>query len=121
MIFQICQIEIKVSNIKRSLEFYEKFFAWKPTPVSIHNVFVLNLPKESPYGISLIPHEKPDIGSALTLYFKASKEEFLTLKQKAVDLRLENSSEPRMVSGYGEIFYIEDPDGHCFGIFSAFQ
>ena len=113
----ICQIKIGVSNMKKSLNFYERVFGWKKSPVYIHDLSVLDV-RGSGLGVALVP-DKSSTGQRLTLYFSVSSEELIeTILEKAEKLTdSENYFERVYVPSYGSVCYIFDPDRTRIGLF----
>lgn len=114
---ELCQIEIQVDDLDRSVQFYQNVFGWSPVPAEIHEVTVLDVPQECPYGISLVPgrHSKAADKGRIVLYFESKDPKAL------VDRALENGGTlrfgPKKLRGYGEIYQIVDPNGIRFGLF----
>ncbi len=126
----ICQIEIPVSDIEVSLQFYEHVFGWRRSPAEIQEYVVLETP-EAPnlgdsaascgaIGVSLIPGATSvgRSGDAHTvLYFRVDDPE--EIARRAVTFGGTKRFGPRKVPSYGEIWRITDPDGNQFGLFKA--
>ena len=114
----LCQIEIKVKNLTKSITFYENVFGWKAVPAEIHEVTVLSVPEDCPFGISLVLGKKANQTnpSRITLYYKTNDPEKIIEKAKAHGGRLRFG--PKELRGYGTIYQIEDPDAQSFGLFS---
>ncbi len=55
MVHGICHLEIPVTNIKRSGEFYNKLFGWK---IEYMRNYALFMPEEGGLGGGLDPKEK---------------------------------------------------------------
>lgn len=117
-IVALCQVEIHVRDLQRSLKFYEDVFGWQPVPAEIHNYVVLKVPDSSAYGISLIPDAKrAPGGDGIVLYFSCEDPDAcLERATKAGGrVRFRNQRLP----GYGRLDQFEDPDGQRFGLFSS--
>lgn len=118
---RLCQIEIHVQNLERSLHFYRVAFGWERAPADLHDYVVLEVPEDCPYGISLIPNPPSSSGRefrtiGMVLYFACDN-------PAEIVRQVENSGGrkrlgPLKVPGFGMIYQIEDPDGHRFGLFS---
>lgn len=117
----LCQLDLTVSNIDRSLRFYAGVFAWTEAPCEIFNYHVLNVPKTCPFGIALI--EKPDHRftlSALCLSFSmATKQEILDAFGKVETLGGQHLGE-RKLPGYGYLWEFCDPDGQRYRFFKKY-
>ena len=48
---ELCQIEIPVSDIEISLEFYSEVLGWHATPTEIHNYHILEVPKDCKFAL----------------------------------------------------------------------
>ncbi len=116
---ELCQVEIPISDIPVSLDFYREVFGWVPAPIEIYNYIVLQTLGDVPYGISLIPQSAAiKKGAQITLYFSAPNEEAIaaiTEKTKAWGGKVQGSL--RQVPGYGCIQFIQDPSDNRFGLF----
>lgn len=115
---RLCQIEIRVSDIQKSLSFYEHVLGWHKVPALIHNYYVLEVPEDCPFGISLIPSKKTEHGhcnSLTTLYFECLNPQEILAKVEVWGGRL--CRDPGPLPGYGTIKIFQDPDGQRFGLF----
>lgn len=113
---QLCQIEIRISDLERSLAFYRQVFGWKPVPAEVHNYIILDVPEDCPVGITLIPgNESKEDSKRLVLYFAVDDPEEIISKVKDLGGRVILG--PRKVQGYGTIYQFTDPNGQCFGLF----
>ncbi len=117
----VCQIEIPVSDLPASLQFYEHVFGWRRSPAEIQEYIVLeSADQECSVGVSLVPGATPAgrNGHAHTvLYFKVTDPE--EIASRAVTWGGAKRFGPRKVPSYGEIWRITDPDGNQFGLFKA--
>ena len=115
----ICQIKIGVSDMAKSLKFYERVFGWKKSPVYIHDLCVLDV-KGPGIGVALVP-DKSSAGQRLTLYFSISCKELMeTILDEAGKLTGSFGDIERVdVPPYGNVCYIFDPDGTRIGLFLA--
>ncbi len=113
---QLVQIEIHVSQMDRSLAFYHKVFGWPSVPAEIQNYVILDVPRDCPWGISLVPSKSHVTAcTSVILYFSAEDaEEIATL---AVRFGGTKKFGPAHLPAYGSIWQITDPDGHRFGLF----
>jgi predicted enzyme related to lactoylglutathione lyase len=119
---RLCQIEIHVTDLKRSLTFYLEAFGWQKVPADIHNYTVLEVPRDCHFGISLIAKKtaaatesKAPSQQNLVLYFKVDDPE--SIVKKAVVAGGKKHFGPQKIDGHGLIYQISDPDGNRFGIF----
>ena len=117
MLDNLCQIEIKVTDVKRSQEFYEHVFGLKLVPAEIHNYYLLEVSEKSTFGISLLPQEKVEPNHSVILYFRLDSLD--GIKEKLTSLESGCFRGERLVPGYGRAIFVEDPDGHRFGLFAA--
>ena len=115
----LCQIEIPVRDLKAALQFYDVVFGWKPVPAEMLGYVVIDVPKDSPYGISLTLDESAagDTGRCPTFYFATPD------PVKIIDLATGAGGKkrfgPKVVPGYGTIWQFTDPDGNRFGLFQV--
>jgi predicted enzyme related to lactoylglutathione lyase len=112
---KLCQIEIPVSDIERSILFYNQVFGWKQVPAEMHEYIVLDVPDDCPYGISLIPTKKERTGDSVVLYFQTENPEMIAEAAKEHGGRLRFG--PKRLGAYGNVYQIEDPDGNRFGLY----
>ncbi|MFK7826018.1 MAG: VOC family protein [Oligoflexales bacterium] len=115
MLVNLCQIEIKITDIVRSRTFYEQVFGLKLVPAEIHNYHILEVSKKSSFGISLLEQEKVEPNRSMILYFRLESLE--GIKEKLGSLRNGSFKGERIVPGYGRAIFVEDPDGHRLGLF----
>lgn len=119
---KICQIEIHVQDLEKSLAFYQEVFGWQRSPADLHDYLVLDVPASCPYGISLVPVGKStQLGktsnSRIVLYFACDEPEWFA--EQAVKAGGRKRLGPKKLPGYGTIYQIEDPDGNRFGLYQA--
>lgn len=115
-VLEIVQIEIHTTNLEKSILFYSNVFGWKPLPAEIQNCVVLDVPENSPWGVSLIPTKAAVTpNKSFTLYFKTSNAE--SLAKLAKEFGGASLFGPTLLPAYGSIWQITDPDGHRFGLF----
>jgi len=114
---KICQLEISVSDLNRSLLFYENVFGWTRRPADIHNFAVLDVPSDCTFGISL-SQGNPQLAAAnhAVIYFRSDDPAAVvaTIPKHGGAVIFG----PKKVPGYGVIYQIADPDGHRFGLFT---
>ena len=113
----LCQIEIQVNDLDRSLHFYREVFGWEAVPAEIHEVTVLSVPEECPYGISLVSgrHGTELQKGRIILYFPSENPNLLM--EKAIEHGGKPRFGPKKLQGYGIIYQVEDPDGVRWGLF----
>jgi len=117
---KLCQIEIHVRDLEKSLQFYLSVFGWQRIPADLHDYIVLDVPENCPYGVSLIP-TAPSSRTAgantnrIVLYFACHEPEECANKALAAGGRKRLG--PKRVPGVGTIYLIEDLDGHRFGLY----
>ena len=112
----LCQIEIYVSELKTSLEFYEKVFGWKKVPAYIHNLCVLDV-NSSKVGVALVP-SKLKAAQKSTFYFSVESSEIIeAVISEAKSLTGRSSREEKTLPSFGRVSYVIDPDGHRIGLF----
>ena len=113
----LCQIEIYVSSLGVSLEFYEKVFGWKKVPAYMHNLCVLDV-KDSKIGVALVP-SITKANQKSTLFFRvesaADVEQILKIAEKLTGKKPKRG---RFLPGFGTVTYVIDPDGHRLGLFT---
>lgn len=112
----LCQIEIQVTNLERSQKFFADVFGWMASAAKLHEYIVLDVPKDCPFGVSLVP----STGGACTttqvvLYFSVAGA--FEIAKRAELLGGSKKFGPTKLPAYGSIWQIRDPDGHTFGLF----
>ena len=112
----LCQIEIHVSDVQRSLAFYEDVFGWRAVPAEIHNYIVLEVPADSPYGVALVPTTSTaSLKNNLVLYFSCDNPDSCLEKVSKAGGRIRFRA--KQLPGYGRVDQFEDPDGQRFGLY----
>lgn len=112
----LCQIEIQVADLAKSLSFYEAVFGWRKSAADIHDYHVLDVPDEQSFGVALIPIVRSDpTKTKLTLYFRADDPAALLAVAEAAGGK--KLSGPTRAMGYGDVYFFEDPNGVKFGLF----
>lgn len=112
----LVQIEIHATQIERSKLFYEKVFGWKVAPAEIFNYVVLDVPRDCPWGISIVPTIGPiKTAGQIVLYFQV--EDPAAVAELAEMHGGSRKFGPTKLPAYGDIWQVADPDGHRFGLF----
>lgn len=115
----LCQIELPVADVARSLRFYRETFGWQASPAEVHEYLILEVPEDCSFGISLVPRGmgavQPSVNGPV-LYFSSSDPESIVAKAEAAGGR--RILGPVRYAGYGPIWQLADPDGHRFGLVS---
>lgn len=116
---KLCQIEIPMGDIPRTLTFYREVFGWVPAPIEIHSYFVMQIPEELPYGVSLVPQTfSSKKGPQITLYYEVDSEsQREAIVKKAETWEGKSLGPARALPGYGSVQFILDPNGNRFGLF----
>ena len=139
----LCQLELHSRDVEASLNFFAKVFGWPALPITLQDYYVLMVPEDSRFGISVIPAPAPADSSKNS----ASDDQSWTippLSSKKTDLRSTETGVvpyfrmtlptldfmtlieahhgkvcegPRTVTAYGVAYKIEDPGGIKLGIF----
>lgn len=112
---KLCQIEIPVSDLAVSVAFFEAAFGWKQAPADMHEYIVLQVPEDSPFGISLVPSKNDRNGDSIVLYFQV--ENPLAIVEAVVKNGGKHRFGPKRLGLFGEIFQVEDPDQNRFGLY----
>ena len=116
MLSKLCQIEVEVTDITRARNFYETVFALKTLPAEMHRYYILEVPSDCPYGISLRLTDQVVPSQSVLLYFAVPTLEGIGAR---VELAQSGAIEgKRVIPGYGQAALVTDPDGHRFGLFS---
>lgn len=115
----LCQIEIQVQDLKSSIQFYEHVFGWKPSPADLHEVTILEVGDECPFGISLLSGESQNhhTGHSIVLYLRTDNPEEIVKLAQEYGGRIHFG--PKRLHGYGTIYQIEDPNGVRWGLFQG--
>lgn len=116
----LCQIEIVVQDLKRSVDFYREVLGWARVPADIHDYAVLQVPEGCPYGISLVPSRvsattAENYASRATLYFQVENPQ--AIADRAKEFGGAFVFGPKNLPGYGACYQIADPDGQRIGLF----
>jgi predicted enzyme related to lactoylglutathione lyase len=117
---RLCQIEVHVQDLTRATQFYAEAFGWTAAPAELHQYVVLNVPKDNRFGLSLIPSRTgnaPSTGSAskVVIYFAVGDPEVVVRRAESAGGRKRLG--PMQLSGYGEVWQVEDPEGVCWGLY----
>ena len=112
----LCQIEIQATNLELSRKFYADVFGWIASPAELHDYVVLDVPKDCPFGISLVPSSGGTKSAPeVVLYFTVIGAS--DIAQRAERAGGSKKFGPTKLPTYGSIWQIKDPDGHTFGLF----
>ena len=113
---KLCQLEIHATRLDVSRKFYEEVFGWRAVPAEIHNYLVLDVPEDCPFGISIVPSLGAKRSSGqIILYFEVH--DAAAIAERASHFGGSKKFGPTRLPAYGDIWQIEDPDGHRFGLF----
>lgn len=112
--FKICQVELTISDKDKTLDFYQNVLNWSFTYAEIHNHFIFDVPKSSPYGISLI-YNQNNVSGGCRVYFEVTN--IQSIKEKLEKFYNKNYSVIQRPQ-YGNILLCEDPSGNLLGFFS---
>lgn len=113
----LCQIEIQVKSLRNAGRFYQNAFGWQVLPADIHGYGVLKVPRNCPYGVSLVENKNRDkLLSAFVLYFQANNRDEIVANVKTFGGTVHIADQP--LPGYGAFSLISDLDGNKFGIIS---
>lgn len=115
----LCQLEISISDADLALRFYRDVFGWKPVPAEIHQYIVMDVPRDCPFGIALVPGPtsgQTRTGGIVPYFAVAGPERVVLAAEKAGGRRILG---PHSLAGYGTIYQIEDLDGNRFGLYQA--
>lgn len=114
----LCQVELKVFDLNQALSFYEHVFGWSVSPAAIHNYIVLQVPRNCPFGISLIPQESAPmerfINNGLVLYFRIRNIDETIERLETYGGRLK--IKPTILPSYGRFCQIIDNQGYTWGL-----
>lgn len=116
---KLCQLEFQSFHIESSVRFVEAVLGWKMVPVSIQDQVIIEVPEESPYGISIRAITK-NAGNptGLLAYFESAKR-LTELREIILSEGGQILSEPKVVTGYGQVMVAEDPGGIRLGFYEA--
>ncbi len=113
--FKLCQLEFQSSDIEGTLNFTENVLDWKKVPVSIQDQVIIEVPDDSPYGISLKSVKSPTEGGPLT-YFQSTVP-LENLLRKIKESGGEILEDPKFVTGYGQVMIVKAPGQVKLGLF----
>lgn len=116
---KLCQLELHSTDNSASSKFFADVFGWPTLPVAMHEYSVLVVPKDCPYGISIVRVEAEALTAPLTgvvPYFALDQDitEFLSKVLEAGGRLIWG---PRTAPAYGQIYMIEAPGGIRLGIY----
>ncbi|RYZ50798.1 MAG: hypothetical protein EOP07_22345 [Proteobacteria bacterium] len=117
----LCQLEFYSYDLEASLEFSGKILGWKRVPVAIQGQAIIEVPDQSPYGISIRERRRPEAVEtlpALTSYFEV-KCKLDELRDECAALGATILQEPTAVTGYGRVMLVEDRGGLRYGLYEA--
>lgn len=118
----LCQLEFRSTHLEASLEFFARVLGWPALPMVLHEYVVLQVPSDSPYGVSLVRS-----ASETALAGIRPQQLVPYFRWDALDSLIEELSKwggrlvwgPRTVVGYGRTILVEDPGEIQLGFFSA--
>jgi predicted enzyme related to lactoylglutathione lyase len=115
----LCQLEFKSTDIPATLHFFDKVLGWKALPITLQDYYVIEVPEDSPFGVSLVPLETKDTRldtQATTVYFRTEKPLDILIKitDEAGGQILDG---PRTVPAYGKVLRVREPGGIILGLF----
>ncbi len=111
----LCQIEIPVTDLERARRFYLDVFGWKESATEIHEMALIDVPRECPFGVSLVRSEKVGSAHGPIVYFSIDDIDPLLAALARSDGRLVSGADRQ--PGYGKTWKVSDPDGNQWGIF----
>ncbi len=111
-----CQIEVPVTDLERARDFYGAVLGWVPTPADLHEVIVIDVPADCPWGISLIRKSGHLAGEGPTLFWRVGDPEAALAATVKFGGKILQG--PQRHPGYGRAWRICDPDGNAWGIFT---
>lgn len=116
---KLCQLEFKSIDTETSLRFLGAVLGWTKVPVSIQDQIIIEVPDDSPYGISIrLVKEKASASQGLLAYFESA---IPLIEQRDIIMNLGGRilSEPKIVTGYGQVMIAEDGAGLTIGLYEA--
>ncbi len=115
---QLSQLDLTVSDMRRSLLFYAEVLAWTEAACEIYNYHVLNVPEDCRFGIALIEDRKISFGlSSLCLGFTVASLPAAKSVLTQVSPYGGQLLGDRHLPGYGQLWEFCDPDGQRFRLF----
>jgi predicted enzyme related to lactoylglutathione lyase len=117
---RLCQLEIHSTDLERSVRFYELAFGWRRLPADMHEYVVLDVPRDCPFGISLVPNpnaKQQEGASRIVVYFGVSDPEDVV--RRVVEAGGSRRFGPQRFGTFGEIYQVADPDGTRFGLYKG--
>lgn len=111
----LCQLEFHTNHIESTLAFFEAVFDWKVVPITLHEYVVLEVPSDSPFGISVVATQSKGRQAVIPYFRWDGSIETLLEKTAAQGGRLVWG--PRFVPAYGNLYLIEEPGGIKMGFF----
>lgn len=111
----LVQLEFQVSDLETASAFYEKVMGWTAVPAEMHDMLVMDVGSDCPYGISLRRKKNADIKHGLIPYF--SHEDPEEIFEQVSLYGGKKKSGPIALPSYGSVWFIADPDGQTIGLF----
>ncbi len=113
---EICQLELHVSDLTKSLQFFAEVFGWTAVPADMHEYVVLSVPEDCPFGVALVPDAKRARGTGGFIpYFRCDDPEEILRRVRKAGGTVRFG--PKHLASYGDIYQFEDLDGQRFGLF----
>ncbi len=117
---KLCQLEFFSKDPDESFRFFEVVLGWKKVPVAIQDQIIIDVPPDSPYGISIRKSHEMDstLKENICPYFETA-EDLDVISRNAKNFGALVKSEPKFVTGYGDILLIEEKAGLTVGLYRA--
>lgn len=112
---RLCQIEIRATDLDRARRFYRDAFGWDESPTEIHGVALVEVPRDCPFGMSIIQDSTSFASGSPVVYFAVESPEAIAEAAKGAGGRV--VSGPDRQPGYGKTWRVADPDGNVWGLF----
>ncbi len=122
---RLCQLLIEVSDLSRAKNFYQDVFGWHCVPADLLEMAVIDVPKDCPFGIALVPKvvhadlsqgpKQPSSKVGLKAVFAVDDPEAIVERCRSWESC--RTSGPHTHPGYGLVWDITDPDGLTWGLF----
>ncbi len=113
----LCQLEFKSKDVSKTLIFFEQVFGWKTLPITLQDYFVIDVPEDSSFGISVSPSSQDEGTESPTIaYFRCDQplDEILNHIKNFGGRVIEG---PRSVPAYGKAIKLSEPGGITIGLF----
>ncbi len=116
---KLCQLELHSDQPTESLSYFQHVFGWESVPITLHEYSVIQVPKDCPFGISILKHRLEErhmqhTGVVPYFHFSGDIAELLELSSKWGGKLIWG---PRSVPGYGHVYLFEDPGGIRIGVY----